>query len=1473
MPSPSVRDRRGGLTCRLTLFATAVSLLVAIPTVRAAALDPAGPSTGGPMLVAQTEAASSGQAVPIDDLTTQTSTVTANPDGSFTSVTDLMPVRVLKDGAWTPVDASLAANPDGTISPAATPNSVSLSGGGTGPLVTLTHADGHSLALTMPFALPAPTLDGDTALYSSVLPGVDLSVSVTDQGGFSDVLILHDAAAAADPEVKKLSEAATADGLTLSATPSGGMDALTADGAVAYTSPRPLMWDSSTAPTTLSKAAASAAITAADDDPTASSADGPGIGANVDTVPMATTSGGLTLTPDTAVLSDPDTNYPVYIDPFTNPVTSTSGHYDEVYSSSTCSDSPQYDKPQTNGQGVGYQQWGGSCGNGVERSYYAINTSGLDPAMVVSEALITVSTTYAASWDCSHNQPITLHTIGPINSSTDWNSHIGVQDDEFKPVGITIPSAANPGSGCSNHTASFTVPTQAQKIADKGTTTWFIGLYGNETASSGNEDYLRMSSSLKLTTTFDIPPDVPTNRHTIPSAAGAGGDCVTSGDGWIGAITYSTAGSNIQLHSKVVANVSGELVDAYYHVWDRTVLDSSGNAVTMSNHDSGNLASGTDADTPIGFTLKDGHEYGWHVYAMDNSTAHLVSAASSDCWFKTDFTPPDTPDIATNPTFPPVGSGSAQDYAGPGKTTDFTVTASDGIPADTCSPNACLASGVDHFLWQLDSQPTTATGSTAPITSTDSQGMATATVTIPVRNWGVHTLYVAAVDKAGNISQAPVAYTFAAPWNPTTRIQPGDITGDGTPDLLATTSTGDLELIPGNTDAAQPAAPAQTGPISGTAPAITRPVIVSTAADSPTGTWNDYLIAHRGNLHGADVDDLFAYNKQTSQLYIVKNDLDPADDSATPRVDYSTYPGYVGKRFDVVAKDACAASDVVADSTRCRTADYNTQSWNIAQLLTPGNVYGNKQNYPAVITVENKRLWMYQTDGGGHLTDPVLLGDGDWSGMTLIGAGTTGGAGTADPSQKCAVNGGTPTLWARDNNSGTLYTYSIKVDPATCLPPLLHPPTRTPLTSSLTAVGGGSLCLADPSASLADDTAMILWNCNGHAEQEFTLRSDSTVRVLGHCLSAENGGTSTGTQAVIDTCDGSAPQKWSTGTNGRLVNTSSGLCLADPSASTTPGTQQILWTCGSAGQNWNAGSAGALPAGNAQTNLVPLLPARSYPSIASPGDVNSATGDPDGNPDLYTVDTSGQLTEHVGDTPDGTTARFTSAPVSLGTVTNTATHCWNLSDGTGTTAADPTGDLPATLHGASSWSTDATRGTTLNLSGTSGYADTGGPAVDTSGSFTVSAWVKLNSLSANSTVISQSDGPAIGAANGFQLYYSSGAQVWAFGRHDDDTTTSAFTAAYGAKASLGHWTHLVGVYDADTSRLSLYADGRLSATKAFTGLPWNATGSVQIGRSLAQGSYGQYGNARISDIHIYDTALPPADASAPGDNLTVTELD
>ncbi|MCF3129504.1 LamG-like jellyroll fold domain-containing protein [Streptomyces olivochromogenes] len=1463
---------------RLALLPAVATLLLTglvVPAAGFTADDPV--DTSDPLLAAQAQAVAEGASVPVDALTSETDTVTAEPDGSFTRTSSVLPVRVRQDDNWVPVDATITANADGTYSPKATLSRVRLSGGGNGPLATLTDPAGHRMSLTMPFALPAPQVAGNTALYGSVLPGVDLSVSVTDQGGFSDVLVVHDAKAAADPRVRRLAVATDTDGLDLAPTASGGMTATAPDGSVSYTSPPPLMWDSSGSSPTGARArlrtTSLARAAAGSPDPTdTSSVTGPGTGAQVGQVPMSTASGTITLAPDTSLLDGPGTHYPVYIDPFEDPVTSKSGAFDEVYSSSACSDAPQYNKPQTNGEGVGYQRWGGACGTGLERSYYAVNTSGLDPSMKVIKAEVKVKTTYAASLDCSHDQPITLHTTGGINENTDWKHQPDTLDDNGYPaVKTTVPSGAN--TNCSNSTAGFRVDKQIQKIADGNKGTWTIGLFGNETTSSSNDDYLRMSQTLSLFTNFDIPPDTPTKLHTTPKPLGADGDCVTGSGavGWIGATTYDDAGSNVQLHSTVITHIKGEHAQAHYHVWDRTDLDSSGSPVDKPDRVSDWTASGGDADASIGFTLKDGHEYGWDVYAQDNSSIHMQSPVSDHCWFDTDFTPPQTPAIADNPHFPSVGSGAGDTYAGSGVTTDFSVTAADNTPADTCDPAGCKSSGIERFLWQLDSQPTAATGHSAKVTST-SGTTASGTLTVPVTDWGVHTLYVAAVDRAGNISQSPAGYTFAAPWNPKTKIAPGDITGDGSPDLLATTSTGDLELIPGNSDPAQAPAPAQGGPVTGTPPAITGPVIVSTAAAAPAGTWSDYLIAHRGNLHGDTHDDLLAYNRKSNKLYVVKNDLDPKDDGAFPHEPFSTFPGFLGHRYDVVTKDPCESADTVPAS-RCADAGYDPSTpWDISQLVAAGDVYGNS-DHPAVITVEHGKLWIYQTYGTGHMGHPRLLGDGDWSGLTLIAPGRVGGTFTVDANGNGKVTGGTPTLWARDDASGTVYTFPLDSDGNGQMPKLLHAPVRTALASAVRPAGGGTICLDDASAHTADHTKIQVYTCNGSAAQKWVLHDDDSLRVLGKCLDVTDGATDNGALIQLYTCNGSAAQKWTTGASGSLVNPQSGKCLDDPGSSTANGTQVRLYTCNnSAAQNWTSSAATGWSTYTA-TALPMVLRAHDSPTVASPGDVNSPTGGPDGKPDLYATNTAGQLTEYPGATPTGTTAAFAD-PVGLGTVTDTAAHRWTLDDAKGSTAGDAAGNLPATLTGGASWATDTDRGTTLNLNGSTGYAATTDPGVDTSGSFTVSAWVKLNSLSGdNSTFVSQSDAPSVGAANGFQLYYSSGAQVWAFGRHDDDTASTSFTAAYGAKAVAGKWTHLVGVYDADASRLLLYVNGRLSAAKAYTGTMWNAAGPVQFGRCLHQSVYGQYANGRLSDVRLYATALSPADAAAPGDSATLLQLD
>src|SRR5262249_51380567 len=144
---------------------------------------------------------------------------------------------------WRPLDATLRTDPDGSVTPALTTNGLRLSGGGSGALATMT-ARGHSLGMVPSMALPAPTLSGPTATYASVLPGVDLVVTADVQGGFSEVFVIHDAKAAANPALRSLTFATRASGVSLSADAAGNLMAADARHQPIFTAPAPQMWDS-----------------------------------------------------------------------------------------------------------------------------------------------------------------------------------------------------------------------------------------------------------------------------------------------------------------------------------------------------------------------------------------------------------------------------------------------------------------------------------------------------------------------------------------------------------------------------------------------------------------------------------------------------------------------------------------------------------------------------------------------------------------------------------------------------------------------------------------------------------------------------------------------------------------------------------------------------------------------------------------------------------------------------------------------------------------------------------------------------------------------------------------------------------------------------------------------------------------------------------------------------------------------------
>jgi RHS repeat-associated protein len=288
----------------VSLLVLVVSLAVAVAGLPATASAEPGPETadapaptgesGGAVerpdrVSAMVTARATGERVEDLSQRDEFSQVFANPDGTWTAETASEPERVRDtDGVWHRIDTTLVER-DGGLAPAYAATDVVLSAGGDATFATVTEA-GRRLQWRWPSTLPEPIVDGDTATYpGAVAGGGDLVVTATPTG-FTHNIVLH----RAPTEPVRLTMPVATGGTELAETPQGGLEITTRAGDTLVAAPQPLMWDSSQDP-----------------------AGEPENVAAVDTTVGETASGTptLTLSPDAGFLADPDTVYPVTVDP------------------------------------------------------------------------------------------------------------------------------------------------------------------------------------------------------------------------------------------------------------------------------------------------------------------------------------------------------------------------------------------------------------------------------------------------------------------------------------------------------------------------------------------------------------------------------------------------------------------------------------------------------------------------------------------------------------------------------------------------------------------------------------------------------------------------------------------------------------------------------------------------------------------------------------------------------------------------------------------------------------------------------------------------------------------------------------------------------------------------------------------------------------------------------------------------------
>ncbi|GIH00365.1 hypothetical protein Pma05_69370 [Plantactinospora mayteni] len=231
----------------------------------------------------------------------------AQPDGRLRLESGVVPQRTRKAGRWADVDLGLVREADGLLRPGASVADVAFSGGGSGPLVVLAR-DGQTMEMSWPGgALPTPVVSGDSATYPDVMAGVDLVVRAT-WTGFSHVLVVKSAAAAANPAVRRIRFGLGGSAQVRSG-PDGRLRVAAGTRVIASAEP-PVMWDSRTG-----AGAARTSGQKASPEGAESTFAAAGDAARIAPVEVEVSGGDLVLRPDTELLTAPDAVFPMYVDP------------------------------------------------------------------------------------------------------------------------------------------------------------------------------------------------------------------------------------------------------------------------------------------------------------------------------------------------------------------------------------------------------------------------------------------------------------------------------------------------------------------------------------------------------------------------------------------------------------------------------------------------------------------------------------------------------------------------------------------------------------------------------------------------------------------------------------------------------------------------------------------------------------------------------------------------------------------------------------------------------------------------------------------------------------------------------------------------------------------------------------------------------------------------------------------------------
>ena len=787
------------------------SLLTVVPARAEPALpaaEPVAAPAAGDQRTALATARVQGRRVEVRADRTEFSQTFATPQGTFVVEEHLRPQWVRSAGGqWVDADPSLRQGPGGAWRPVAAAVAMEFSGGGREAPLASIRSGGVSVGLRWPGTLPEPVVAGNVVTYRDVAPAVDLQV-VADVDGFTHLVVLRSPKALAQPGVDEIVLGTELSGGGLQVTGAGVVEAVDRTGSVVLSGPAPMMWDS--------RDVAGGGGGPFDPGPKpvpglSPSAGGADVQPAMARVAVSVSAGTLTLVPDQQLLRDPDTVYPVYVDPTWVKVTGGRNKWSLLRKSFPGSSffNPAVGSTSSSDATKGIVRAGFVVEDRTytDRSIFNMSTSAVRFKRVNKA---TFSLTQGWSWyNCgSSTRPVTeLRSVGSFGSSTTWDSQ-----PSWGGVLATSNKIRKHGYSCGPQRVEYNLTSRVRSAAAAGSSSINLGLRARS-ESTGN--WTRFRTDARLSMEYNTAPNAPGTLKVT------GKGCAT------GSTRPYVTVDRPTFSAKVSDKDSGQQsMTTRFYWWKSGLSRSSSDFVSGT---SANPGTANSASVPASKALADQTVYKFQARTDDG----IDVTWSNVCEFKTSLVPPDPPAGLASTAYPELDPGDpGLGSGGVGVSGGFTI-----------SPPVAGLAEVVGYAYSLDSGVAAAV---APVAAKGAGGGATVTLR-PSRD-GVNILQVWTKDVAGRFS-TPVEYRFqvragegpAAWWvfdDPAARGL--DDTGHG--NLL--TLHGDAVAIPGRAGVGEALAldgsgdyATIPGPVTRPHPDTGGPVVVRTDATFTVAAW------------------------------------------------------------------------------------------------------------------------------------------------------------------------------------------------------------------------------------------------------------------------------------------------------------------------------------------------------------------------------------------------------------------------------------------------------------------------------------------------------------------------------------------------------------------------------------------------------------------------------------------------------------